>query len=219
MTAATDFAREQMVKQQIRAGDVLDSRVLTTLQRVPREEFVPAAWRELAFADTEVALPAGQRMLSPVLCGRILQALDLQGDERVLEVGTGSGFLSACLAQLAASVHSLEIHGELVAFAQANLSAVGTRNVEVQQSDAFLFTAPAQGYDAIVLTGSLPVPDERFQRWLALGGRCFAVVGDGAAMEAQLIRRVDSEQYRSTVLFETQLAALEHARTVSAFRW
>ncbi len=219
MTTQTDLAREQMVNQQVRAGDVLDERVLATLRQVPREHFVPAAWRELAFADIGVALPAGQRMLRPILVGRILQALELQETDRVLEIGTGSGFLSACLAQLAASVQSLELHGELASFARANLAATGARRVEVQQADAFQFSPPAGGYDAIVLTGSLPVADERFQQWLAPGGRLFVVVGNGALMEARLVRRGTGEQFFSRTLFETRLAALEHARAAEKFHF
>lgn len=219
MTTQTDFAREQMVNQQVRAGEVLDERVLATLRQVPRASFVPPEWRDIAYADVSVALPAGQRMLRPILVGRILQALELQDTDRVLEVGTGSGFLSACLAQLAASVHSLELHEELVAFARANLAATGTRRVEVQQADAFKFTPPAQGYDAIVLTGSLPVPDDRFQQWLAPAGRLFAVVGHGEVMEARLVRRGDGQQFTGRSLFETRLDALENARPAEKFHF
>lgn len=219
MSTQSDLARDQMVKQQVRAGDVLDQRVLATLQRVPRERFVPAAWRELAFADTAIALPAGQRMLPPMLVGRILQALELQVSDRVLEIGTGSGFLSACLAQLAASVHSLELHAELVEYARTNLAATATRGVEVQHLDAYQFAPPAQGFDAIVLTGSLPVPDTRFQHWLAPGGRLFAVIGHASPMEAQLIRRVGAEQWHQQSLFETELSMLEHSRQAEVFRF
>src|SRR5579862_1180675 len=118
-----ETAREQMIEQQVRAWDVLDERILRALRVVPRERFVPERWRELAFADTEIPLPCSKRMLRPMLVGRILQALGVQSGEQVLEIGTGSGYVSACLAQLGGRVHSLELHDELVAAARANLRA------------------------------------------------------------------------------------------------
>src|ERR1700685_4122620 len=120
-----EAAREQMVEQQVRASDVLDERILNTLRAVPRERFVPQAWRGLAFADCEIALACGKRMLRPMLVGRILQALGLQGGEEVLEIGTGSGYLSACLARLGGRVVSLELHPQIADFARAHLRAVG----------------------------------------------------------------------------------------------
>ena len=216
MTAQTEFAHEQMVNQQIRAGDVLDDRALNVLRSVPRERFVPSSWRDLAFADTAVALPAGQRMLPPVIIGRILQALELAADDRVLEVGSGSGYLSACMAQQAESVCSLELHAEVADFARSNLAATGTRGVEVLTKNAYEFVAQ-DSYDAIVLTGSLPVADARFQQWLVPGGRLFAVVGTGSSMDAQLIQRLKPDQFVIRSLFETAIPALEHARQVDAF--
>lgn len=218
MSTQTDFAREQMVNQQVRAGAVLDEQVLTTLRAVPRERFVPSAWRELAFADTAIALPAGQRMLPPMIIGRILQALDLSARERVLEVGTGSGYLCACMARHAASVRSLELHAEVADFARANLRATETRGVEVLTTDAYEFTGQG-GYDAIVLTGSLPVPDERFQQWLVPGGRMYVVVGSGAIMEALLIERLSADEFRTTTLFETSVPMLEHSRQAAIFHF
>ncbi len=212
----TEFMQEQMVNQQVRAGDVLDQAVLATMRRIPRERFVPKSWRELAFADTAVALPAGQRMLAPVLIGQFLQALELTRADRVLEIGTGSGYLSACMAQHAASVQSLELHAELAEFARANLAAAEIGGVEVQTANAYEF-AGKTGYNAIVLTGSLPVADDRFAHWLADGGRLLAVVGLGGNMDAQLTRRVGGDQFVTTSLFETSIPPLEHSRQAAAF--
>lgn len=218
MNHQSEFALEQMVSQQIRAGDVFDQDALAVLRSVPRERFVPASWSGLAYADTSVPLPAGQRMLPPLMVGRILQALELSPTDRVLEVGTGSGYLSACMARLCSRVCSLELHEPVAAFARANLAAVAAGTVEVLTTDVFEFTSQA-AYDAIVLTGSLPVADDRFQRWLVPGGRVFQIVGTGSSMEANLIRRNSVEKFTTTLLFETSIPALEHARQADPFRF
>src|SRR5580698_2301829 len=146
------FAREQMIEQQLRAWDVLDNRVLDTLRAIPRERFVPEAWRELAFADCEIALPGGKRMLRPMIVGRILQELSLRGGEEVLEVGTGSGYLSACLSRLGGRVRSLELHAELAQFARANLQAtVPTLPCEVVVADGMELSEESR-YDIVVVT-------------------------------------------------------------------
>lgn len=223
-------AREQMIEQQVRAWDVLDARVLATLRSVPRERFVPASQRFLAFADAEVPLPNSQRMLRPSVVGRLLQALELTGSERVLEVGAGSGFVTACLAASSAQVTSLEIHADLAELARANLEAHGCRNVEVVTSDAMQIEAQlepraaagappdaAAGFDAIAVTGSLPVYDDRFQRRLAIGGRLFVVVGDAPVMDARLIRRISEDGWVTESLFETVVDPLINARRAAGF--
>ena len=224
----TELAREQMIEQQVRALDVLDERVLDTLRKVPREQFVPAKFKSLAFADTEIPLAHGQHMLTPSLIGRILQALDLQGSERVLEVGTGSGFLSACLALNAASVRSVELFSDLADQARANLRGAGIRNAEVLCADAAsdevasgagrAAGSPFAGlYDVVVLTCAMPLPDERFRTLLTLGGRMFVVVGDPPVQQAGLLRRTADQEWQRTVLFETCIDALIHARRAPAF--
>src|SRR5581483_6497766 len=177
LTMQTASAREQMIEQQVRAWDVLDERVLAIFRRIPRERFVPAEQRYLAFADLEIPLPKGQHMLRPSVTGRLLQALELTGTQRVLEVGSGSGFLTACLASVSAYVESVEIFPELATIAHANLASLGVGNAQVITADATALESDAR-YEAIAVTASLPVEDERFQRRLAIGGRLFIVVGE-----------------------------------------
>ena len=209
-------AREQMIEQQVRAWDVLDARVLETLRKVPREAFVSAQHRFLAFADVEIPLPCGQHMLRPSVVGRLLQALALGGNERVLEVGTGSGFVTACLRACSASVRSLEIFPELAQLARLNVAALGLRDVEVVTQDATQIDSETL-YDAIAITASLPVPDERFQRQLAVGGRLFVVVGEPPVMEARLIRRITEDAWGTESLFETVIDPLVHATRPQGF--
>ncbi|HEY2037887.1 MAG TPA: protein-L-isoaspartate O-methyltransferase [Steroidobacteraceae bacterium] len=213
---STVLAREQMVEQQVRAWDVLDARVLETLRKVPRDAFVAPQHRFLAFADVEIPLPCGQHMLRPSVVGRLLQALALTGTERVLEIGTGSGFVTACLRAGAASVRSLEIFPEVAELARANIATLGQRDVEILAHDATRLDSDTR-YDAIALTASLPIPDERFQRQLALGGRLFVVVGEPPVMEARLIRRISEDAWGMESLFETVIDPLVHATRPQGF--
>jgi protein-L-isoaspartate(D-aspartate) O-methyltransferase len=209
-------AREQMIEQQVRAWDVLDARVLEILRQVPREEFVPSQHRFLAFADVEIPLPCRQHMLRPSVVGRLLQALALNGSERVLEVGTGSGFVTACLRTGGASVRSLEIFPELAEFARANIATLGLRDIDIAAQDATSLDSEAR-YDAIAVTASLPIPEERFQRQLAVGGRLFVVVGVPPVMEARLIRRITEDAWGTESLFETVIDPLVHATRPQGF--
>jgi protein-L-isoaspartate(D-aspartate) O-methyltransferase len=209
-------ALEQMVMQQVRAWDVFDDRVLDALRQVPRERFVPAAYRDVAYADTAIALPHGQHMLAPKVVGRILQAINAAPTETVLEIGTGSGYLTACLAGAARHVRSVEIHEDLASQARARLGATGVANAEVLAADAFDLPYDSR-HDVIVLTGSLPRYDERFQRALSVGGRLFAIVGEGPAMAAKLVRRSSPTTWLSQDLFETWVEPLVHAARPSRF--
>ncbi len=209
-------AREQMIEQQVRAWDVLDARVLETLRKVPREAFVPPQHRFLAFADVEIPLPCGQHMLRPSVVGRLLQALALTGKDRVLEIGAGSGFVTACLRAGGASVRSLEIFPELAELARRNIASLGLRDIEVVTEDATRFDSDAR-YDAVALTASLPIADERFQRLLTIGGRLFVVVGEPPVMEAQLIRRLAEDAWGTESLFETVIDPLVHATRPQGF--
>jgi protein-L-isoaspartate(D-aspartate) O-methyltransferase len=204
------FARRQMIEQQVRAWDVLDARVLEILQLVPREAYVPAGYRELAFADTEVPIGHDQTMLSPKLEGRILQALDLQPADRALEVGTGTGFFAACLGRLARSVRTLDLHADFVAGARDAWQRTGVHNVEAVVQDAMQL-AEREAYDVIALSGSLPVYDARFERALAVGGRLFVAVGAGPMAEARLVTRVGPDEWTRVSLFETGMTPLLHA--------
>lgn len=213
---ATVQAREQMIEQQVRAWDVLDARVLEILRKVPREGFVSPQHRFLAFADVEIPLPCGQHMLRPSVVGRLLQALTLTGTERVLEVGSGSGFVTACLRAGGASVQSLEIFPELAELSRRNVASLGLRDVEVLTQDAMRFGADTR-YEAIAVTASLPIPDERFQKLLAVGGRLFVVVGEPPIMEARLIRRIAEDAWGTESLFETVIDPLVHATRPQGF--
>jgi protein-L-isoaspartate(D-aspartate) O-methyltransferase len=209
-------ARRQMVDQQIRTWEVLDPRVLDALAAVPREAFVPTAYRGIAFADTPIPIGFGHFMLPPVLQGRILQALAPNAADAALEVGTGTGYLSTCLALLAGSVVSLDIHAEFTAAAAANLRAVPAARVQFETRDAFA-RAPLGEYDVIAVTGSLPVYDTRFEQALRIGGRLFAVVGVAPVMDAILVRRVDGHEWIRESLFETVIEALINATAPQGF--
>jgi len=212
----THAARQQMVDQQIRTWEVLDPRVLDALCAVPREEFVPPAYRELAFADAPIPIGYGQFMLAPVLQGRILQALALNATDTVLEVGTGTGYLTAALGLLANSTHSIDIRSEFTAAAAANLRTVPQARVGLATRDAF-DGAPLGEFDVIAVTGSLPVYDTRFEKALRVGGRLFAVVGVAPVMDAILVRRVDGNEWIRESLFETVIDPLVNAATPQGF--
>lgn len=203
-------AREQMIEQQVRAWDVLDERVLGVLRQVPRELFVPQAQRYRAYADGEVPLPRGQHMLRPSVVGRLLQALLPQGEEPVLEIGAGSGFITACLRAMSSRVRSLEIFPDLADEARRNLTSFGMRDVEVADADA-LQGETGTRYAAIAVTASLPAYDSRFERMLSVGGRLFIVVGEAPAMDARLVRRTAEEAFSSESLFETVIDPLVNA--------
>ena len=212
-----DTAREQMIEQQVRASDVLDERILNALRSVPRERFVPAGWRELAFADCEIALPRGKRMLRPMLVGQILQSLALAGGEEMLEIGTGSGYMSACLARLGGRLRSLELHPEIADFARANLrAAVPELPIEVIGADAMALDEESR-YDVIVLSASLPIYQDRFERALRPDGRMFVVTGATTLQQANLVRRIGAGVCHSEALFETCIEPLEHAPRPAAF--
>ena len=206
----TADAREQMIEQQVRAWDVLDARVLNAMRRVPRELFVPLAQRYCAYADLEVPLARNQHMLRPSVVGRLLQALLPRDGEQVLEVGAGSGFVTACLRVMATHVRSLEVFPELADEARRNLTLLGMRDVEVVDADALHADSGAR-YDAIALTASLPAYDARFERRLNVGGRLFVVVGEPPVMEARLVRRTAEDSFATESLFETVIDPLVNA--------
>jgi protein-L-isoaspartate(D-aspartate) O-methyltransferase len=209
-------ARQQMVDQQIRTWEVLDPRVLDVLSAVPREAFVPPAYRELAFADTPIPIGFGQSMLAPVLQGRILQSLAVIGSDTVLEVGTGTGYLTAAFGLLAGGIHSIDIRPEFTAAATANLRTVPQARAELETRDAFDGASLGE-YDVIAVTGSLPVYDTRFEKALRVGGRLFAVVGVAPVMDAILVRRVDSTEWIRESLFETVIDPLVNAIAPQGF--
>ncbi|HEY4369893.1 MAG TPA: protein-L-isoaspartate O-methyltransferase [Steroidobacteraceae bacterium] len=211
-----ELARQQMIEQQIHTWDVFDERVLNVMREVKREIFAPVGWTETAFADAAIPLGHGQSMLPPKVHGRILQALELKPEDQVLEVGTGSGYLAACLGKLSSRVRSLEVYPDLAATAGARLFEAAINNVAVETADAMQLQEESR-YDAIAVTGSLPLYDERFQRALRPGGRLFVVVGAGPAMEAWKITRIGEREWQREGLFETVIEPLVNAPKPSAF--
>ncbi len=212
-----ETARAQMLSQQIRAWDVLDEHVLDVLGRIPREAFVPERFRELAFADTEIPLGHEQCMMAPKIEGRMLQALDIQPIDRVLEVGTGSGYMAACLSRLGAHVTSVDIHRDFVEAAQEKLNARRIENVKLDAVDAFTLPS-APEYDVVAVTGSVPELDEHFIRMLRPQGRLFIVVGRAPAMEARLVKMGANGRWVSDSLFDTVLTPLENGARRERFR-
>ena len=212
-------ARFNMVEQQIRPWDVLDQDVLDLLRQVRREDFVSEKYRELAFSDMEIPLGQGEAMLSPKLEARILQELGVKTTDQVLEVGTGSGYLTALLARMAnrGYVHSIEIIPEFSSRATAILKEHGFANITLEVGDAARGWKQGGPYDVIVLTGSVPVLPEAFSASLKIGGRMFAVVGEAPMMEAQLITCIAEGIYRTTNLFETSVPPLKNAMQPQRF--
>lgn len=202
-----DYARRQMVHQQVRGWNVYDEDVLSVLQEVPRERFVPADYAMMAFADMEIPIGHGEHMMTPTIEGRVLQALGLQGSESVLEIGTGSGFLTACMARLASHVTSVDIYEDFLHSAEARLAENRISNVELLQMNA-MQSLPESTFDAIAVTGSLQFFEPRFVDALSPNGKLFVVVGKAPAMEAKLIQRTEQNDWQSISLFETDLAPL-----------
>ena len=204
-------ARFNMVEQQIRPWEVLDQQVLDLLYVVRREEFVPQAYQALAFSDLEIPIGEGETMMQPKVEARILQEAAPGGTDKVLEVGTGSGYMAALLAHRARHVHSVEIAPALKRFGEANLRRAGIVNVTVEPGDAARGWPKHAPYDVIVLTGSTPVLPDAFLAQLAPGGRLFAVVGEPPVMSARLVTAVAGGSFNTVDLFETQLAPLKNA--------
>lgn len=214
-----DQARFNMVEQQIRPWEVLDPRVLSLLETIHREDFVPVRYRKLAFADIAVPLDHGQVMMRPKIEARMLQALDLQEDETVLEIGTGSGFITACLAALSKRVVSVEIFEDLHQAALLDLQDKGILNVELFVGDVMNGWQPEQAHDVVVVTGSVPEVPEQFKGWVNPGGRMFVITGESPAMEAKLLRRLDVTQWAEESLFETDLPRLINAEPPPEFEF
>lgn len=214
-----ETARFNMIEQQIRTWEVLDTRVLDLLKQVPREDFVPAQYSGLAFADLEIPLGHGQTMLSPKMEARILQTLQIRKTDKVLEIGTGSGYLTALLATWASHVYSVEIVEELSTQARHRLTQHGIGNVTLEIGDAAQGWPAHAPYDVIVFTGSLPVSPESVRQSLTIGGRMFVVVGEAPAMQATMIRRVTADNFQREVLFETCVPALNSAPQPERFHF
>ncbi|WP_153099874.1 protein-L-isoaspartate O-methyltransferase family protein [Paraburkholderia hayleyella] len=214
-------ARFNMIEQQIRPWDVLDLDVLNLLSIVKRENFVPEAYRDLAFADFEIPLPCGQNMLHPRVEARVLQALAVKKHENVLEIGTGSGYMAALLAHRAQHVLSIEIEAELVAYARARLAANGVQNADVICGDGARGwdKDKAAPYDVICFSGSVPMLPSGLLEQLKPGGRLAVFVGTAPVLEAQIITRLGEQQFHTTDLFETMVTPLVNAEQPSRFKF
>lgn len=212
-----ETARFNMVAQQIRPNEVIDERVLDTLQAVPRERFVNDEYRNLAFADIEVPIGESEVMMKPLLEARMLQALQIGADDSILEIGTGTGFTAACMARLGAMVTSYEIHAALSKAAADRMAELGIHNVELVVGDAFNASLAPDTFKVIAVTGSIPCYDESLEILLAPGGRMFVVVGEAPAMTAMLVTRNDDGEIWKENLFETVVPALHNAPEPSHF--
>lgn len=210
-------ARFNMVEQQVRPWDVLDPKVLELMETVPRDAFVPEDYRNLAYADIEIPLGFDEHMMAPKVEGRMLQALAVQPTDVALEVGTGSGYVTALLGRLAGHVYSVEIIDEFKHRAGRLLAEHGIENVTLRTGDASRGWNQQPRYDVIAVTGSLPEYHDGFEKSLALGGRLFVVVGQAPVMEAMLITRVGEDEFRRETLFETDLKALTGAEKSPEF--
>ena len=217
MSTDLERTRFNMVEQQIRPWEVLDTKVLDLLYKVRREDYVPAAHKALAFADLEIPIGHGEHMLSPKLEARMLQELAVTPEDRILEIGTGSGYMTALLASQGAHVYSVDIIDEFTRSAAARLAQQGIHNVTLETGDAARGWDKHDPYDVIVLTGSTPVLAQGFQQSLQAGGRLFAVVGVAPAMEAQLISCAAAGVYGAVGLFETVVPVLRNAPQRAGF--
>jgi len=212
-------ARFNMVEQQVRTWEVLDERVLKLLETTHREDFVPVRYRKMAFTDMAIPLDHGQNMMKPVIEGRLLQSLELKPDETVLEIGTGSGFITACLAQLAKQVVSVDIHAQFATDVAAKLKEKGINNVEFETGNVMTGWQPEQAHDVLVVTGSVPSIPDHFRGWVNPNGRIFVVCGEEPAMEAKLFTKLNATEWREESLFETDLARLIDAEKAPVFKF
>jgi protein-L-isoaspartate(D-aspartate) O-methyltransferase len=212
-------ARFNMIEQQIRPWNVLDQDVLDLLHVVKREQFVPAAYQNLAFADVEIPLPGGDAMLAPKFEARILQEVGVRKHETVLEIGTGSGYMAALLAHRAAKVTTVEINPETAELAKKNLANAGIHNVTVETGNGAEGWAKGAPYDAIVISGALEVLPEAFLKQVKVGGRIAAVIGQAPVMEASIITRTGEDTYGTIKVFETNVRYLTGAPVPSHFQF
>jgi protein-L-isoaspartate(D-aspartate) O-methyltransferase len=210
-------ARFNMIEQQIRPWDVLDSKILELMAAIPREAFVPAGYEGLAYADTEIPLGRGQVMLSPKVVGRMLQAANIDPLDIALEVGTGSGYQTALLARGCRQVFSIDIDARNSAQARKNIDSQGINNATLEVGDAARGWDQSAPYDVIIINGSLPVLPETFQKSLNRGGRLVAIVGDAPVMEAILITRTGDNEWSRESLFETSIPPLINASQPQRF--
>ena len=203
-----NLARENMLKQQIRTWDVLDDAVLNVIETTPREAFVPQEYRQMAFAEINVPLGHEQIMMTPCVEGRLLQALVVKPEDKILEIGTGSGYFTALLARSGQHVYSIDIIPEFLQMAESNLKRMALSNVTLQEGNAAKGWEKQQPYDVICITGGLPAIPSSFKQELKIGGRLFAIVGGQHVMEAVLVTRNAENDWQQQILFETEIPML-----------
>jgi protein-L-isoaspartate(D-aspartate) O-methyltransferase len=213
---STETARRQMVKQQIRTWDVFDPGVLEVMESVQRDRFVPEQFADIAYSEAEIPIGHRQIMCAPSLEGRMLQSLELGPNDKVLEIGTGTGYLTACLASLVKSLTSVDIYQDFIDAAESRLAEAGINNVSLHCMDA-LASLPDGEFDAILVSGSMPQLEKRLVESLGAGGRMFVITGDSPAMSAQLITRDDTGEWQSTEMFETSIPPLVNAVSTPEF--
>ena len=219
MSMNFEKARFNMIEQQVRPWEVLDERVLELLETTHREDFVPVRYRKMAFSDMAIPLDHDQNMMKPVVEGRLLQALEVKPDETVLEIGTGSGFITACLAKMAKRVVRVDIHEQFTTKAVAILKENDIDNVELETGDAMTGWQPEQAHDVVVVTGSVQDIPDHFRGWVNPRGRLFVICGDEPAMEAKLLTKLNATEWREESLFETDLARLINAEKAPEFEF
>ena len=207
MTNTAEVAKFNMIQQQIRPWEVLDNQVLSVLDEIDRQDFVQDCYKGLAYADCRVPISTGAAMFPPTIEGRMLQSLLIEADDRILEIGSGSGYITACLAKLGKQVLSLDINPETLDLARQNIASYELSNVEFEQADAFNCKYD-QAFDVILVGGSVPKVPENLKQALSIGGRMFIIVGQSPVMQALLITRAGSDEWSTQSLFETDLPRL-----------
>jgi protein-L-isoaspartate(D-aspartate) O-methyltransferase len=210
-------AHHNMVEHQVRPWDVLDDRVLQTLTQISRSEYVPDAYKALAYADTGIPLAHGEVMMHPIVEGRLLQSLNIQPMDDVLEIGTGTGYITACLAHLASHVDSIDIHEDFTRAAAARLKAHEINNVSLETGNAVTGPIPGKDWDVIVVTGSMNELPEAYKHALRINGRMFVITGEDPVMQARLITRTGEHAWANQILFETSLPPLQDAEKKKQF--
>jgi len=212
-------ARSNMIEQQIKPWNVPNQVVLDLISNIHREDFVPDEYRRLALADVRIPLAHDQVTMTPKVEARILQALEINLDDKILEIGTGCAYMTALLAKSGHHVHSIDVHPEFTEQAKLKLQQHDIQNVTLECGNAIHGWQQSSPYDVIVLTGSVPILEDHLQQQLKIGGRMFAIVGQSPAMEARLIKRVAENEWHNEILFETDLPELEGATQVETFKF
>lgn len=212
-------ARSNMIEQQIKPWNVPNQVVLDLISNIHREDFVPDEYRRLALADVRIPLAHDQVTMTPKVEARILQALEIKLDDKILEIGTGCAYMTALLAKSGHHVHSVDVHPEFTEQAKLKLQQHDIQNVTLECGNAIHGWQQSSPYDVIVLTGSVPILEDHLQQQLKIGGRMFAIVGQSPAMEARLIKRVSENEWYNEILFETDLPELEGATQVETFKF